>query len=199
MDIEAIIKVAKENQVDAIHPGYGFLSENVAFAQRCKEENIIFVGPRAEAMLQLGDKVAAKKVALAVGVPLIKDSKINLETVEDALAEASQIGFPVMLKAAAGGGGRGMRVVQNAEQMKMAFFNAKSEALKAFGNDTVFIEKFIDNPKHIEVQILGDNYGNVVHLYERDCSVQRRFKSLEIAPSILRKETKEKLYKYAIE
>jgi pyruvate carboxylase len=199
LDIEAIIKVAKENQVDAIHPGYGFLSENVDFVRRCQEENIIFVGPRAEVMMQLGDKVAAKKVAMAIGVPLIKDSKINLETVEDALSQANEIGFPIMLKAAAGGGGRGMRVVQNEEQMKMAFFNAKSEALKAFGNDTVFIEKFIDNPKHIEVQILGDNHGNVVHLYERDCSVQRRFqKVIEIAPSILKQETKDKLYQYAI-
>jgi pyruvate carboxylase len=198
LDIEEIIKVAKENQVDAIHPGYGFLSENVDFARRCKEEGIIFVGPRVEAMLQLGDKVAAKKVARATGVPLIQDSKKDLLSIEDALQEAETIGYPVMLKAAAGGGGRGMRVVHDAEKMQMAFVNAKSEALKAFGDDTMFIEKFVDNPKHIEVQILGDNYGNIVHLYERDCSVQRRFqKVIEVAPSILKPETKEKLFEYA--
>ncbi|RXR20958.1 pyruvate carboxylase [Flavobacterium amnicola] len=199
LNIEEIIKVAKENQVDAIHPGYGFLSENVDFARRCQEEGIIFVGPRVEAMLQLGDKVAAKKVAKAVGVPLIQDSKKDLQSVEDALSEAKEIGYPVMLKAAAGGGGRGMRVVHDEDKMKMAFVNAKSEALSAFGDDTMFIEKFVENPKHIEVQILGDNYGNIVHLYERDCSVQRRFqKVIEVAPSILQPETKAKLFDYAI-
>ena len=199
LDIDTIIRVAKENDADAIHPGYGFLSENVEFAKRCRDEGIIFIGPRVEAMLQLGDKVEAKKVARAVGVPLIQDSKISLESVEDAVNEATNIGFPVMLKAAAGGGGRGMRVVHSNEEMKIAFDNAKSEALKSFGDDTVFIEKFIDNPKHIEVQILGDNEGSVVHLFERDCSVQRRFqKVIEIAPSILRKETKQKLYDYAL-
>ena len=199
LDIEEIIKVAKHHQVDAIHPGYGFLAENVEFVRRCNEENIIFVGPRIEAMLQLGDKVAAKIVANAVGVPTIMDSNEKLESVEIALSEAQIIGYPVMLKAASGGGGRGMRVVRNAEEMKTAFMNARGEALKAFGDDTVFIEKFIENPKHIEVQILGDHHGNVVHLYERDCSVQRRFqKVIEIAPSILRQETKDKLYGYAV-
>ncbi|MGX7667874.1 pyruvate carboxylase [Flavobacterium pedocola] len=199
LDIEEIISVAKANAVDAIHPGYGFLSENVDFARRCQEENIIFVGPRVEAMLQLGDKVAAKKVAKATGVPIIRDSKADLITLDVALSEASEIGYPIMLKAAAGGGGRGMRVVRTPEEMQLAFLNAKGESLKAFGDDTLFIEKFIDNPKHIEVQILGDNYGNIVHLYERDCSVQRRFqKVIEIAPSILKPETKQKLYDYAI-
>ncbi|WP_395046622.1 pyruvate carboxylase [Flavobacterium sp.] len=199
LDIEEIINVAKENQVDAIHPGYGFLSENVDFARRCLEEGIIFVGPRVEVMLQLGDKVAAKKVARAIDVPLIKDSKIALNSVEDALSEAAEIGYPVMLKAAAGGGGRGMRVVHSPDMMEMSFGNAKSEAIKAFGDDTMFIEKFIDNPKHIEVQILGDNYGNIVHLYERDCSVQRRFqKVIEVAPSILKPETKKRLFDYAV-
>lgn len=199
LDIEEIIRVAKANQVDAIHPGYGFLSENVDFVRRCNEEGIIFIGPRVEAMMQLGDKVAAKKVATAIGVPVITDSKKDLNTEEDVLSEAAIIGYPVMLKAAAGGGGRGMRVVRNAEEMKTAFHNAKGEALKAFGDDTVFLEKFIDNPKHVEVQILGDNFGNIVHLYERDCSVQRRFqKVIEIAPSVLRPETKYKLFDYAV-
>jgi pyruvate carboxylase len=199
LDIEEIIQVAKNNKVDAIHPGYGFLSENVQFARRCQEEGIIFVGPRVEAMLQLGDKVAAKVVAKAVDVPMIPDSKIKLTTPEEAINEAERIGFPVMLKAAAGGGGRGMRVVKAKEELAGSFLDAKNEALKAFGDDTIFIEKFIDNPKHIEVQILGDNHGNIVHLFERDCSVQRRFqKVIEVAPSILQQETKEKLFDYAL-
>ncbi|MFN8298581.1 MAG: pyruvate carboxylase [Chitinophagales bacterium] len=199
LDIEEIIKVAKQNGVDAIHPGYGFLSENVKLARRCGEEGIIFVGPRPEAMEQLGDKVAAKKVARAVDVPLIPDSNISLQSLTDALNEAARVGYPVMLKAAAGGGGRGMRVVRNEEDMSKSFFEARNEALKAFGDDTVFIEKFIDDPKHIEVQILGDNYGNIVHLYERDCSVQRRFqKVIEVAPSILSEVARQKLYGYAL-
>ncbi len=198
LDIEEIIRVAKHNDVDAIHPGYGFLSENVQFATRCREEGIIFVGPTPEAMSQLGDKVAAKVVAQAVDVPLIPDSKIKLTKVEEAVSEAKRIGFPVMLKAASGGGGRGMRVVPEESEIAGSFLDAKNEALKAFGDDTIFIEKFIENPKHIEVQILGDNYGNIVHLFERDCSVQRRFqKVIEIAPSILKQETKDKLYEYA--
>lgn len=200
LDIEEIIRVAKENEVDAIHPGYGFLSENVDFARRCEEEGIIFVGPSVEAMMQLGDKVAAKKVARAVGVPLIPDNKEGLKSAEDAASEADKIGYPVMLKAAAGGGGRGMRVVRSKEEIKGAYNEAKNEAKKSFGDDTIFIEKFIENPKHIEVQILGDKFGNIVHLFERDCSVQRRFqKVVEVAPSILKQETKEKLYKYAVE
>lgn len=199
LDIEEIIRVAKENNVDAIHPGYGFLSENVDFARRCEEEGIIFVGPRVEAMLKLGDKVRAKIVAREVGVPLIPDSNISLKTADDAIQQADEIGYPVMLKAAAGGGGRGMRVVKSKAEITGAFNEAKGEAKKAFGDDTIFIEKFIENPKHIEVQILGDNEGNVVHLFERDCSVQRRFqKVVEVAPSILQQSTKDKLYGYAI-
>jgi len=199
LDIEEIINVAKRNEVDAIHPGYGFLSENVQFAIRCREEGIIFIGPTPEAMSQLGDKVAAKLVAQAVGVPLIPDSKIKLTKVEEAVSEAIRIGFPVMLKAASGGGGRGMRVVREESEIAGSFLDAKNEALKAFGDDTIFIEKFIENPKHIEVQILGDNFGNIVHLFERDCSVQRRFqKVIEIAPSILKQESKDKLYEYAL-
>lgn len=199
LDIEEIILVAKQNKVDAIHPGYGFLSEHVNFAKRCEEEGIIFIGPRPDVMERLGDKVAAKKVAGEVGVPMIPDSQINLWSVDDAINEARRIGFPVMLKAAAGGGGRGMRVVRNDEEMKKSFPEARNEAKKSFGDDTVFIEKFIDDPKHIEVQILGDNYGNIVHLYERDCSVQRRFqKVIEIAPSILNHLTRQKLFDYAL-
>ncbi|MCB0608035.1 MAG: pyruvate carboxylase [Lewinella sp.] len=200
LDIEAIIQLAKDKQVDAIHPGYGFLSENVEFARRCEEEGIAFVGPRSTVMEQLGDKVAAKKLARSVEVPLIEDSRDPLTNHEIALTEARRIGYPIMIKAAAGGGGRGMRVVRNDEELVREYREARGEAKTAFGDDTVFLEKFIDNPKHIEVQILGDNYGNIVHLFERDCSVQRRFqKVVEIAPCIsLRQETKDKLYGYAL-
>jgi len=200
LDIEKIIQVAKKNNVDAIHPGYGFLSENVNFATRCREEGIIFIGPAPEVMDKLGDKVAAKKIARAVNVPLIEDSKRNLTSEEIVLEEAKRIGFPIMVKAAAGGGGRGMRVVRNSKSLVKAFNEAKGEAKTAFGDDTIFLEKFVENPKHVEVQILGDKYGNIVHLFERDCSVQRRFqKVVEVAPCVdLKQETKDKLYEYAL-
>lgn len=200
LDIEEILSVAKRENVDGIHPGYGFLSENVTFAGRCREEGITFIGPAPEVMEKLGDKVQAKIVARNASVPLIEDSNRELTNSAIALEEASRIGFPVMVKAASGGGGRGMRVVREAGQLEKAFNEAGSEALKAFGDDTIFIEKFIDSPKHIEVQIMGDNYGNLVHLYERDCSVQRRYqKVVEVAPSIgLKEETRNKLYEYAL-
>ncbi len=201
LDIEEIIGLAKLQNIDAIHPGYGFLSENVHFVKRCKEEGIIFVGPEPEVMEKLGDKVAAKTIAIASNVPIIRDSEQALTTVEIALEEANNIGYPVMIKAAAGGGGRGMRVIHDNEALKTGYEEAKNEALNAFGDDTVFIEKYIDSPKHIEVQIMGDNYGNVVHLYERDCSVQRRFqKVVEIAPCLVfKEETKAKIRQYALD
>lgn len=201
LDIEAIINIAKLNNVDAIHPGYGFLSENVQFARRCGEEGIIFVGPKPEVMEALGDKIAAKNNAIAAGLPIIKNSRVPLDTYEIAKEEAEYIGFPVMLKAASGGGGRGMRVIRSIDELETSFNDAKSEAGKAFGDDTVFLEKYIDSPKHIEVQILGDTFGNLVHLYERDCSVQRRFqKVVEVAPSItLSEEARSKLHNYALD
>ncbi len=200
LDIEEIIRVARENGVEAIHPGYGFLSENVAFARACRDNGLIFVGPEPEVMEQLGDKVAAKKLARRVGVPLIEDSREALVDVEVAKQEAERIGYPVILKAAAGGGGRGMRVIRQPEQLANAFNDARSEAEKAFGDGTIFLEKFIENPKHIEVQVLGDKYGNIVHLFERDCSVQRRFqKVVEVAPCVsIRQETRNRLYDYAL-
>ena len=200
LDIEGLIKLCKEKEIDAIHPGYGFLSENVTLARRCREEGIKFVGPSPEAMNALGDKVAAKDAARKAEVPMIEDSKEELVSYDIALREARRIGFPVMVKAAAGGGGRGMRVVREEEALEKSFAEAKNEAKNAFGDDTIFIEKFIDQPKHIEVQLLGDQHGNLVHLYERDCSVQRRFqKVVEVAPSVgLKEETKQKLYKYAL-
>ncbi|MBD2699855.1 pyruvate carboxylase [Spirosoma sp. BT702] len=201
LDVEGIILLAKRHKIDAIHPGYGFLSENVKLARRCREEGIIFIGPSPEAMDALGDKVRAKNLAMKAGVPLIPDSREENMTSEFALTEAERIGFPVMVKAAAGGGGRGMRVVRSADEFSKAFTEAKNEAKNAFGDDTIFLEKFIEDPKHIEVQLLGDQHGNIVHLYERDCSVQRRFqKVVEVAPSFgLRQETKNKLYEYALQ
>ncbi len=200
LNIEEILRVAKLQDVDAIHPGYGFLSENVQFARRCREEGIVFIGPDAEVMDKLGDKVAAKRIAAEVGVPMIPDSKLVLTDETIALQAAAEVGFPLMVKAAAGGGGRGMRVVREASTFISSYHEAQREAKTAFGDDTVFLEKFIDQPKHIEVQILGDKYGNLVHLYERDCSVQRRFqKVVEIAPSLtLSEATREKLYEYAL-
>ncbi len=200
LDIEEIIKTAKINDVDAIHPGYGFLSENVHFAERCREEGIIFVGPSPETMKALGDKVRAKEIAEKLKIPTIQDSKLDIDSEAIVLEEARRIGFPVMVKAAAGGGGRGMRVVRTEPELVTAYKEARREAQTAFGDDTVFLEKFIENPKHIEVQILGDQYGNLVHLYERDCSVQRRFqKVVEVAPSIgLSRDTLNNLYDSAL-
>jgi len=201
LNMDEIIAIAKDCGADAIHPGYGFLSENATFASKCAENNIVFVGPSPEAMAALGDKVTAKEVAEKAGIPLIQSNIQPLVDEATALAEAGRIGYPLMLKAAAGGGGRGMRVVRNDEQLRKAFHEARSEAKNAFGDDTVFLEKFVENPKHIEVQIAGDRHGNIVHLYERDCSVQRRFqKVVEVAPSLgLREETRNKLYQYALQ
>lgn len=199
LDIDEIIRLARRHKADAIHPGYGFLSENTEFARKCQENNIIFVGPQPEVMDRLGNKVKAKKVAQEVGVPLIQDAS-NLASADEALEAAKGIGFPVILKAASGGGGRGMRVARNADELKKAFKEASSEAEKSFGDPTIFIEKFVENPKHIEVQLLGDEHGNLVHLYERDCSVQRRFqKVVEVAPaSTLSEATRSKLHEYAV-
>jgi len=190
LEVEEIISVAKKVKADAIHPGYGFLSENVYLARRCQEEGIIFVGPEPEVMEALGDNIASKKIAIEAQVPIIEDNKEALLSYEIALKEAQRIGFPIILKASAGGGGRGMRVVRNEVDLEKAFNEARGEAGRSFGDDTIFIEKFIENPKHVEVQIMGDNYGNLVHLFERDCSVQRRFqKVVEVAPSFLEQKT----------
>ena len=200
LNIDEIIAVAKDCGANAIHPGYGFLSENAVFARKCAENNIIFIGPRPEAMAALGDKVTAKEVARKAGIPLIESNIGELNDEQTALKEANRIGYPLMLKAASGGGGRGMRVVRGDEELKKSFPEARSEAKNAFGDDTVFLEKFVERPKHIEVQIAADSYGNIVHLYERDCSVQRRFqKVVEVAPSsVLKKDTLDKLYGYAV-
>ena len=200
LDIDAIIKIAIQNQVDAIHPGYGFLSENAEFAQKCHENGIIFVGPKVSVLKKLGDKITAKKIAFDNGIPIINSSKESLLNIEIALSEARKIGYPIMLKAASGGGGRGMRVIRSEDELKNSFAEAQRESLNAFGDATVFLEKFVENPKHIEIQIVADEFGNMVHLYERDCSVQRRYqKVIEFAPSLgLPQQVKDKLYFYAI-
>ncbi|WP_025742300.1 pyruvate carboxylase [Aquimarina pacifica] len=200
LNIQGIIKVAKENNVDAIHPGYGFLSENADFAEQCLKNDIIFIGPKVSVLRSLGDKITAKKVAIDNDIPIIQSNKEELKNVTVALKEAKRIGFPVMLKAASGGGGRGMRVIRNEEELEKAYPESQREALNAFGDDTVFLEKFVANPKHIEVQIVADEHGNMVHLFERDCSVQRRYqKVIEYAPSFgVSEQIKQDLYNYAI-
>ncbi|MEG1584631.1 MAG: biotin carboxylase N-terminal domain-containing protein, partial [Anaerovorax sp.] len=185
LSIDEIIALAKAKGVDAIHPGYGFLSENVQFAKECEEAGIVFIGPTHEMMDRLGDKIKSKIVANEVGVPTIPGVEQTIENEEEAIQFAEFCGYPVMLKAAAGGGGRGMRIVKTPEELLPQFRSAKSEAKKAFGIDDMFIEKYLEKPKHIEVQVFGDNYGNVVHLYERDCSIQRRHqKVVEFTPAI---------------
>lgn len=200
LNIQAIIEIALENNVDAIHPGYGFLSENEEFAQACIDAGIKWIGPSPQIMAALGDKISAKQVALIAGVPIVPASKGAISEIKELKSTAEKIGYPIMVKAAYGGGGRGMRVVYKEEEIEKAFNEASGEALTAFGNPAVFVEKYIADPKHIEVQLLGDLHGNLVHLFERDCSIQRRFqKVVEIAPAVsLKPETKSKLHNYAI-
>ena len=183
--IDEIIALAKAKGADAIHPGYGFLSENPDFAQACESAGIEFIGPTSHMMNQLGDKIQSKIVADEVGVPTIPGVEKAIESDQEAIDFANKCGYPIILKAAAGGGGRGMRVVRDQANLLNEYHTAKSEAAKAFGNDDIFIEKYIENPKHIEVQILGDKYGNIVHLFDRDCSIQRRHqKVIEFTPSL---------------
>lgn len=185
LDIEDIIRIAKDHQVDAIHPGYGFLSENAQFAKRCAEENITFIGPKVEHLEMFGDKIAAKRAADAANVPTIPGTKEPVETIEEAKKFAGQIGYPIFVKAAMGGGGRGMRIVHHEEELVDAYQTAQSEATQSFGDSEIYLEKYLSSPKHIEVQILADSHGNVMHLFERDCSVQRRNqKVIEIAPAV---------------
>ena len=184
LNIENIISVAKENDVDAIHPGYGFLSENAEFSKRLKEEGIIFIGPDHKVVGQMGDKAEAKELAQRVGVPVVPGSVGVVETVKEAEKIAAEIGFPVLLKAVAGGGGRGLRPCFNNEDLSTHFEAVQRESLSSFGNGDLLVEKFIENPRHIEVQILADKKGNVYHFFERECSVQRRHqKIIEEAPS----------------
>lgn len=200
LNIDEIIKIALKKGVDAIHPGYGFLSENPQFARKCKEVGIEFIGPTAEMMENLGDKIKSKKVANSVGVPTIPGVEKAVKTEDEAKEFAKYSGYPVMLKAAAGGGGRGMRVVKNEKDLISEYYSAKNEAKKAFGIDDIFIEKYLEKPKHIEVQVLGDKYGNIVHLFERDCSIQRRHqKVIEYTPAFsITDEQRENICKDAV-
>jgi len=195
LSMEEIIELALRKGVDAIHPGYGFLAENPEFARKCEEAGIDFIGPSAYTLENLGDKIKSKILARSLGVPTIPGLDKPMASVQEARNFAETHGYPVILKAAAGGGGRGMRVVYSVKDLEREFNNARNESKKAFGIDDIFIEKYLEKPKHIEVQILGDRYGNIVHLYERDCSVQRRHqKILEFTPAFsIPKELRDKL------
>ena len=184
LNIPAIISAAEITNVDAIHPGYGFLAESATFARICDDCNIKFIGPTADVIAMMGDKVEARRTMQAAGVPILPGSPDPIESAEEAIALAKEIGFPVIIKAAAGGGGRGMRIVREESELKGNLETAQAEALAAFKNGSVYIERYIERPRHIEIQVLADEHGNVIHLGERECSIQRRHqKLLEEAPS----------------
>ena len=200
LDIDQIIKIAKEADVDAIHPGYGFLSESPQFAQACADAGITFVGPTVDNLNTFSDKTSARNAAIAAGVPVVPGSDDALRTAAEVNAFVDEIGLPVIIKASMGGGGKGMRVVRNREDLIPFFESASSEALASFGDGSVFIERFVEKPRHIEVQIIGDGEGNVIHLWERDCSIQRRHqKVIEMAPAwSLPDELRAELHEYAV-
>ncbi len=200
LDIESIIQIAKDSGAEAIHPGYGFLSENLGFAQRCEEEGIIFIGPETRHLDIFGDKIKAKAVAVEAGIPTIPGTDGPVSSIDEVKVFGQTHGYPIMMKAALGGGGRGMRVAHNEKEADEGYTRAKSEAKAAFGRDDIYVERYVANPKHIEVQILGDTHGNIVHLFERDCSVQRRHqKVVEVAPCVdLNPELREELCQAAV-
>jgi len=200
LNFHRIVDLAKEIGVDAIHPGYGFLSENPDFAKYCEEKGIIFIGPSSENIALLGNKIASRELAKKVGLPLLPGSSEPISDVDEAVKLANDIGFPIIIKAAFGGGGRGMRVCHNEKELRAYIGICISESKKAFGKAEIFIEKYLQNPHHIEFQILGDQYGNIIHLGERDCSIQRRHQKLvEIAPSlILDKELRKEMGEAAV-
>lgn len=197
---QRIIECAKAAGCDAIHPGYGFLSENPDFAKACEQAGIVFIGPTSSVIAIMGSKIAARAAMKKAKIPTIPGSDGTLETAEEAITCAEKLGYPIMLKATFGGGGRGIRLCHNAQQIKQQFARVQSEAEKAFGNAEVYMERFIVNPRHIEVQILADQHGSVIHLFERDCSIQRRHQKLvEIAPCPrLNNTTRELLLNYAV-
>ncbi len=200
LNIPNIIAAAEAWDVDAIHPGYGFLAENEDFARIVEMHGLVFIGPTPEQIALMGDKVIAKKTVKEAGVPLVPGTDKPLEDLNEAKRIASEIGYPVLLKAAAGGGGRGMRIVNDEKEMESKFLSASSEAESAFGDGRLYLEKFITKPKHIEVQVLGDEYGNITHLFERECSLQRRHqKVVEEAPSpSINEEQRKRLLEYAV-
>ncbi len=200
LNIPAIISAAEISGCDAIFPGYGFLSENQSFVEICGHHNIKFIGPSVDAMVLMSDKSKAKEVMKKAGVPVIEGSDGALKSVEEAKRLAKKIGYPVIVKASAGGGGRGMRVVEKEEDLEVSFLAAQSESESAFGDGTLYMEKYIKNPRHIEVQVVGDSHGNAIHIGERDCSLQRRHQKLiEESPAIILDEkTRAKLHEVAI-
>lgn len=200
LNIPAIITAAEITGCDAIFPGYGFLSENQDFVEICKLHNIKFIGPSVEVMEKMADKSKAKEEMIKAGVPVVPGSKGSVKTLEEGRTIAREIGYPIMAKAAAGGGGRGMRLIKTEEEFDQNFMAAASEALAAFGDGTMYLERFINNPRHIEVQVVGDSHGNAIHIGERDCSLQRRHqKVIEESPAILlNDETRAKLHEVAV-
>jgi len=200
LNIPAIIAAAEISGADAIHPGYGFLSENAYFAEVCKKCHFTFIGPTAEQMRQLGEKVAARQVARRAGLPFLPGSKTAVETIDEAVVTAKEIGFPVILKASGGGGGRGMKIIYKEADLEKAYLTCRKEAEVAFGNSEVYLEKYLENPRHVEIQIVADKFGNIVHLGERDCSVQRRHqKVIEEAPcNLLSENDRNKIGSYAV-
>ena len=200
LNIPSIISAAEITNVDAIHPGYGFLAESATFAKICEDCNIKFIGPTASVIAMMGDKVEARRTMKAAGVPILPGSPDPIESVEEAKALALKIGFPVIIKAAAGGGGRGMRIVRSEDELATNLELAQTEALNAFKNGAVYIERYIERPRHIEIQVLGDEHGNVIHLGERECTIQRRHqKLLEEAPSpVISNELRDKMGAVAV-
>lgn len=201
LNIEKIIEVAKNCGADAIHPGYGFLSENATFAKRCNQEGIIFIGPSPEVIVQMGDKIMAREAMTKAGVPVVPGTAESIKDENEVFNVIKDIQLPIMIKAAAGGGGKGMRLVKNESEIVSAVRAARSEALSSFGDDSVYIEKYITSPHHIEYQILADQHGNVIHLFERECSIQRRHqKMIEETPSpLLTPELREKMGRSAVD
>ncbi|CAN5516781.1 acetyl-CoA carboxylase biotin carboxylase subunit [soil metagenome] len=200
LNIPAIISAAEITNVDAIHPGYGFLAESATFAKICEECNIKFIGPRPDVIAMMGDKVEARRTMTAAGVPILPGSKEPIESTEEALALIREIGLPVIIKASAGGGGRGMRIVRSESEVETSLELAQTEALNAFKNGAVYIERYIERPRHIEIQVLADEHGNVIHLGERECTIQRRHQTLlEEAPSpVITKDQREKMGAVAV-
>ena len=200
LNINAIISAAELTDAEAIHPGYGFLSENPVFADVCEKCGITFIGPTAESMRIMGDKISARQAVIKVGVPILPGTKEGVHDVAEAIRVAKEIGFPVIIKATAGGGGRGMKIVHSPAALPNAFATARAEAQSGFGNPEVYIERYCESPRHVEIQILADKHGNVVHLGERDCSIQRRHqKVIEEAPStVTTPELRERMGKAAV-
>jgi acetyl-CoA carboxylase biotin carboxylase subunit len=201
LNIEKIIEVAKETKAEAIHPGYGLLSENPAFARRCEEEGIVFIGPKADVIARMGSKIESRKTMVEAGVPVVPGISFPLADVEEAAKTALEIGYPIMLKASAGGGGIGMQVVHHEEELRKAFEGNQNRAASFFGDGAMYMEKYIENPRHIEIQILADKHGNCLYLWERECSIQRRHqKVVEEAPSsFLDEETRKKMGETAVQ